>query len=185
MLLNEILNTIDIKEFYYIGESTNVKLYDVSFYCYQNDINYDLFNIFCENEWDFFSGYLKNVGASLEFIGSTSSFYFIPTPLDFNFYYMRDFKRSEPEERCRMLFDEFLYYTGAYDSLEEMIDAGWGVDEIKKEWMQYCANVLTPINEACEYLDLFKLNQVNSFIEFLNDNQDIDIDIDIEIAEAA
>ena len=54
-----------------------------------------------------------------------------------------------------------------------MIDAGWAVDEIKKEWAQYCADVLTPINEAWEYLDLFKLNQVNNFIEFLNDNIDI------------
>ena len=174
MLLNEILNTIDIEEFYYIGESTNVKLYDVSFYCYQNDINDNLFNIFCENEWDFYSGYLKNVGANLEFKGRTSSFYFIPAVFDLNYYYMRDFERSEPGERRRMLFDEFLYYTGAYDSLEEMIDAGWSVDEIKKEWVQYCADVLTPINEAWCYLDTFKLNQVNSFIEFLNDNQDIE-----------
>ena len=75
-----------------------------------------------------------------------------------------------------MLFDEFLYHTGLYDSLGEMIDAGWGVDEIKKEWAQYCADVLTPINEAWEYLDLFKLNQVNSFIEFLNDNLDIKVE---------
>ena len=175
MLLNEILNTIDIKEFYYIGESTNVKLYDVSFYCYQNDINDDLFNIFCENEWDFFSDYLKELGASLEFIGRSSSFYFIPTRFDFNCYYMRECEKNEPEERRRMLFDEFLYYTGAYDSLGEMIDNGWSVDEIKKEWMQYCADVLTPINTAWKYLDLFKLNQVNSFIEFLNDNQDIEM----------
>ena len=182
MLLNEILNTIDIEEFYYIGEATNAKLYDVSYYCYQNDIddiNDNLFNIFCENEWDFFSDYLKDVGAALEFIGRTSSFYFIPAAFNFNCYYMSSFERSEPEERRSMLFDEFLYYTGAYDSLGEMIDAGWGVDEIKKEWAQYCADVLTPINEAWEYLDLFKLNQVNNFIEFLNDN------IDIEIVEVA
>ena len=44
MLLNEILNTIDIEEFYYIGEATNAKIYDVSYYCYQNDINDNLFN---------------------------------------------------------------------------------------------------------------------------------------------
>ena len=175
MLLNEILNTIDIKEFYYIGESTNVKLYDVSFYCYQNEINDNLFNIFCENEWDFFSDYLKELGANLECIGRSSSFYFIPVAFNFNCYYMRDFKRSEPEERRRMVWDEFLYHTGIYDSLEEMIDAGWSVDEIKKEWVQYCADVLTPINAAWHYLDFFKLNQVNSFIEFLNDNQDIEI----------
>ena len=91
MLLNEILNTIDIEEFYYIGEATNAKLYDVSFYCYQNDIddiNDNLFNIFCENEWDFFSDYLKGVGAALEFIGRTSSFYFIPAAFNFNCYYI-------------------------------------------------------------------------------------------------
>ena len=179
MLLDEILNTIDIKEFYYIGEATNAKLYDVSFYCYQNDINDNLFNIFCDNEWDFFSDYLKDVGADLEFIGRTSSFYFIPAAFEFNCYYMSSYERSEPEERRRMLFDEFLYHTGIYDSLGEMIDAGWGVDEIKKEWAQYCADALDPINQAWEYLDLFKLNQVNSFIEFLNDN------LDIEIVEAA
>ena len=179
MLLNEILNTVNIDQFYYIGESTNAKLYDVSFYCYQNEINDNLFNIFCENEWDFFINYLKELDASLEFIGLSSSFYFIPASFDFNCYYMSSFEGSEPEGRRRLVFDEFLYYTGAYDSLEEMIDAGWGVDEIKKEWMQYCANVLTPINEAWEYLDIFKLNQVNSFIEFLNDN------LDIEIVEAA
>ena len=179
MLLNEILNTINIEEFYYIGEATNTKLYDVSFYCYQHDIDDNLFNIFCENEWDFFSDYLKGVGAALEFIGRTSSFYFIPAAFNFNCYYMSSFERSEPEERRGMLFNEFLYYIGAYDSLGEMIDAGWGVDEIKKEWAQYCADVLTPINEAWQYLDLFKLTQINNFIEFLDDN------IDIEIVETA
>ena len=80
---------------------------------------------------------------------------------------MSSFERSEPEERRSMLFDVFLFHAGAYDSLGEMIDAGWGVDEIKKEWAQYCADVLTPINEAWEYLDLFKLDQVNNFIEYL------------------
>ena len=175
MLLNEILNTVNIEQFYYIGESTNVKLYDVSFYCYQNDINDDLFNIFCENECDFFSDYLKETGANLEYIGRSSSFYFVPAGFNFNCYYMREYETSEPEERRRLLFDDFLYYTGAYDSLEKMIDDGWSVDEIKKEWAQYCADVLTPINTAWKYLDLFKLNQVNNFIEFLNDNQDIEI----------
>ena len=178
MLLNEILNTVNIDQFYYIGEPTNAKFYDVSYYCYQNDINDihdNLFNIFCENEWDFFSDYLKELDANLEFIGRTSSFYFIPAAFDFNCYYMREYETSEPEDRRRIVFDEFLYYTGSYDSLGEMIDAGWEVDEIKKEWVQYCADVLTPINAAWQYLDLFKLNQVNSFIEFLNDNQDIEI----------
>ena len=175
MLLDEVLNTIDIKEFYYIGESTNVKLHDVSFYCYQNNIDDNLFNIFCENEWDFFSDYLKEVKATLEYIGRSSSFYFIPASFNFNCYDMREYETSEPTERRRLLFDDFLYYTGAYVSLEKMIDDGWSVDEIKKEWAQYCADVLTPINTAWEYLDLFKLNQVNSFIEFLNDNQDIEL----------
>ena len=176
MLLNEILNTIDIKEFDYIGEPTNAKLYDVSYYCYQNDINDNLFNMFCENEWDFFEECLKDGGGTLEFIGRTSSFYFIPAAFDFNVYYMSSFNDSDILERRRMLFDEFLYHTGIYDSLGEMIDAGWGVDDIKKEWAQYCDDVLNPINEAWDYLDCFKANQVNSFIEFLNDNLDIKVE---------
>lgn len=179
MLLNEILNTVNIDQFYYIGESTNTKLYDVSMYSCSQDLDPYYFNEFCNIEFDFFKDYLNDVGADLEFIGSTSSFYFVPAAFDFNCYYMSSYERSEPEERRRMLFDEFLYHTGIYDSLGEMIDAGWGVDEIKKEWAQYCADVLTPINEAWEYLDAFKLNQVDSFIEFLNDN------LDIEIVEAA
>ena len=167
MLLNEILNTIDIEEFYYIGEATNAKLYDVSYYSCSQDLDPYYFNDFCNIELDYFKEYLKDVGAALEFIGSTSSFYFIPAAFNFNVYYVSSFERSEPEERRSMLFDEFLFHAGAYDSLGEMIDAGWGVDEIKKEWAQYCADVLTPINEAWEYLDLFKLDQVNNFIEYL------------------
>ena len=73
----------------------------------------------------------------------------------------------EPAAKREILFDEFLYYTGAYDTLGEMIDAGWGVDEIKREWAQYCADVLTPINEAWNYLKVFKENQLTNFIEYM------------------
>ena len=110
MLLNEILNTIDIEEFYYIGEATNAKLYDVSYYSCSQDLDPYYFNDFCNIELDYFKEYLKDVGAALEFIGSTSSFYFIPAAFDFNVYYMSSFERSEPEERRSMLFDEFLFH---------------------------------------------------------------------------
>ena len=179
MLLKEILETIELDRFYNLGEATNAKLYDVSYYCYENNIDDGAFNSFCEIEYYFFSDYLKEVGAETTHIGRTSSFYFVPRAFDFNCYYMSSFNNSDIVERRRMLFDEFLYHTGIYDSLGEMIDAGWGVDDIKKEWAQYCDDVLDPINEAWDYLDCFKANQVNNFIDYLNNN------LDIEIVEAA
>ena len=66
-----------------------------------------------------------------------------------------------------MMFIEFLYFSGDFDSLGEMIAAGWTVDEIKKEWAQFCADMVGPINKAWEYLDAFKLNQLDYFIEYL------------------
>lgn len=167
MLLNEILNTVNIDRFYYIGEATNAKLYDVSFYCYQNDIDDTLFNEFCAAEWDFFEDCLKDGGGALEFIGRTSSFYFVPRDIIFYWHDISMYAGCEPAAKREILFDEFLYYAGAYDTLGEMIDAGWGVDEIKKEWAQYCADVLTPINEAWNYLKVFKENQLANFIEYM------------------
>ena len=167
MLLKEILETIELDRFYNLGEATDAKLYDVSMYTCSQDLDPFYFNDFCNIEFDFFKDYLKDVGAALEFIGRTSSFYFIPAAFDFNVYYMSSFNDSDILERRRMLFDEFLYHTGLYDSLGEMIDAGWGVDEIKKEWAQYCDDALDPINQAWEYLDLFKLNQLDTFIEYM------------------
>ena len=167
MLLNEILNTVNIDQFYYIGESTDAKLYDVSYYSCSQDLDPFYFNDFCNIEFYFFKDYLKDVGAALEFIGRTSSFYFISSDIIFYWHDISMYAGCEPAAKREILFDEFLYYTGAYDTLGEMIDAGWGVDEIKREWAQYCADVLTPINEAWNYLKVFKENQLTNFIEYM------------------
>ena len=58
-----------------IGSQENLKLYDVSDYCYENDIDIELFNKFCQVEYDFFEDFLNEKNVKLKSIGRTSSFY--------------------------------------------------------------------------------------------------------------
>lgn len=62
-----------------ISESVNLKLYDVSYYVYENNIDIMYFDHFCENEFYFFEEFVKEEFdielGDFKKIGRTSSFY--------------------------------------------------------------------------------------------------------------
>ena len=166
--MENILSCVELDLFNHLGELTNAKVHDVSYYCYENNIEESIFNDFCFDEWDFFENNIKEINVDILHLNPfTSSFYFINNDYNFNCYYLSSFRNATNEEKREMLLEEFCYHSGYYISVDEMLESDWNIEDIKASFKTYCYEILEPINEAYDTLNDFKKNQVAIFCEYL------------------
>ena len=105
--MENILSCVELDLFDHLGELTNAKIHDVSYYCYENNIEESIFNDFCFDEWDFFENNIKEINVDILHLNPfTSSFYFINNDYNFNCYYLSSFGNATNEEKSKI--DEIL-----------------------------------------------------------------------------
>ena len=171
----------------YVGNITNLKLYDANYLAYKiaeesgNEEVFEAFNNFCQESFDTFIEDSESPmrGLKLKHLGRTSSFR-IDTEdgLYGGAYYYDDYNNASKEEKKQMLYEEFLYIQNTDESDFEEMDE----DEIElliEEMKDYIEN-FNNIIEAYKEIEDFKKNQVEYFKEYIED-----YDYDFNIPEEA
>ena len=171
----------------YVGNITNLKLYDANYLAYKiaeesgNEEVFEAFNNFCQESFDTFIEDRESPmrGLKLKHLERTSSFR-IDTEdgLYGGAYYYDDYNNASKEEKKQMLYEEFLYIQNTDESDFEEMDK----DEIElliEEMKDYIEN-FNNIIEAYKEIEDFKKNQVEYFKEYIED-----YDYDFNIPEEA
>ena len=171
----------------YVGNVTNLKLYDANYLACKiaeesgNEEAFEAFNNFCQESFDTFMEDSESPmrGLKIKHIGRTSSFR-IDTEdgLFGRAYYYDDYNNASKEEKKQMLYEEFLYIQNTDESDFEEMDK----DEIElliEEMKDYVAS-FDDIIKAYDEIEDFKKNQVEYFKEYIED-----YDYDFEIPEEA
>ena len=171
----------------YVGNVTNLKLYDANYLACRiaeengNEEAFEAFNNFCQESFDTFIEDSESPmrGLKLKHLGRTSSFR-IDTEdgLYGGAYYYDDYNNASKEEKKQMLYEEFLYIQNTDESDFEEMDE----DEIElliEEMKDYIEN-FNNIIEAYKEIEDFKKNQVEYFKEYIED-----YDYDFNIPEEA
>ena len=171
----------------YVGNITNLKLYDANYLACKiaeengNEEVFEAFNSFCQESFDTFMEDSESPmrGLKLKHLGRTSSFR-IDTEdgLYGGVYYYDDYNNASKEEKKQMLYEEFLYIQNTDESDFEEMDT----DEIElliEEMKDYIEN-FNNIIEAYKEIEDFKKNQVEYFKEYIED-----YDYDFNIPEEA
>ena len=171
----------------YVGNVTNLKLYDANYLACRiaeesgNEEAFEAFNNFCQESFDTFMEDSESPmrGLKLKHLGRTSSFR-IDTEdgLYGGAYYYDDYNNASKEEKKQMLYEEFLYIQNTDESDFEEMDK----DEIElliEEMKDYIEN-FNNIIEAYKEIEDFKKNQVEYFKEYIED-----YDYDFNIPEEA
>ena len=171
----------------YVGNVTNLKLYDANYLACRiaeengNEEAFEAFNNFCQESFDTFIEDSESPmrGLKLKHLGRTSSFR-IDTEdgLYGGAYYYDDYNNASKEEKKQMLYEEFLYIQNTDESDFEEMDK----DEIElliEEMKDYIEN-FNNIIEAYKEIEDFKKNQVEYFKEYIED-----YDYDFNIPEEA
>ena len=87
-VLEGLVERLEKEGFEILIEATNVKMYNLSIYTFENfeeKEGIDIFNRICEGEYSFFIDELREKGCETSYIDRTSSFYVIPECNAFTF----------------------------------------------------------------------------------------------------
>ena len=196
-LLNK--NIMDLKnrigdKIEYLGSTENLKLHEIAMYCYDNNVEIELFNIFCQFEFDNFMEILKENDIELNYIGRTSTFrvignYFL-TNDNYSIYEIENFDNTSIiKEKIIYLIENYFYKSYSYcfdfkfDKEGNIIDFDY--NELKNYILEYSDskevlkniykelwnnNVIEELNNIVstyKYIQEFKENQIEIFKNFL------------------
>lgn len=164
--VNEVIKDEElVKGINRLGEYTNLKLYDIcSEFEFNNDCDYDNFNLFCQFSFEDFESYLNENNLKMDYIGRTSSFRLIDKKSNLSYYYGQDWEDVELEEKAIMLLQEFLSYSNIFITVEEIISGEHLIDEEDIEEFDYYYDMET--NEDKDFIKDFK-DFVKYEVEFL------------------
>ena len=174
---------------------TNLKLYDVSYYVGDDEKLLKHFENFCECEYDYFQYWLEENMLETEYIGRTSSFYFYggyaeSNFYDFDIYDMKDDKNIFDtlgygiESESEIIFDsgslEYAYYElenvlnydlSDSDDLNDLeIDLDNTIEELQ-EYLHAYYKEIKAVKRAYKWLESYKKYQVESFKDFVENNE--------------
>ena len=183
----KLMGMITGKVVKYVGNVTNLKLYDANYLACKiaeesgNEEAFEAFNNFCQESFDTFMEDSESPmrGLKFKYIGRTSSF-MIDTEDELYgmVYYYDEYNGATEKEKKQMLYEEFLYIQNTDESDFEEMDE----DEIElliEEMKDYVAS-FDDIIKAYDEIEDFKKNQVEYFKEYIED-----YDYDFEIPEEA
>lgn len=140
---------------------TNLKLYDVAFRC-KND---EIFNSFCEYNFEMFSDFLEDKNLKLKPNGNTSSFYIVSK------YYESVFERNN-FNKYNFYFDYIggdLYLTIENEKESDLSEYDKNImDREIKDFKESMIDVLS----AYKYIEDFKKNQIEIYNEWLELNSE-------------
>ena len=188
--INEVIKDEELtKGINRLGEYTNLKLYDIcSEFEFNNDYDYDNFNLFCQFSFEDFENYLDENHLKMDYIGRTSSFRLIDKNSNLSYYYGQDWEDVELEEKAIMLLQEFLSYSNIFITVDDIISGEHTINEEDIEEFDYYYNMETNEDKdfikdfkdfvkyeveyfegAYKYIEDFKENQCTYYKEFLGE----------------
>ena len=101
---NETIANFDLGLVEHLGETTNLKLYDIVSEFLDMNYFYNIFNDFCECEFEHFTEMLSCNNIKMTHIGNTSSFYLEHENFNlFEYNYYHEFADKSPLEKLEML----------------------------------------------------------------------------------
>ena len=175
---------------------TNLKLYDVAFYVGNDEKLLKHFENFCECEYDYFQYWLEENNLKTEQLGRTSSFYFYSLDknpysfYDFDIYDMKDDKNIfdtlgyglESELETLFISNDFYqayynlendlkYYLLDYDELDDLETELEDAIEELEEYLQAYYEEIKAVRRAYKWLETYKKYQVESFKDFVENNE--------------
>lgn len=163
---------------------TNLKLYDIA-YNFELDCNFEWY---CDQEYQFFTEFMKEKDLDTIQVGRTSSFYIVPARLnetfnDMDYIYTYDAPESMEHDkpmdyigwRYQCLKD---YNDTDIESIIEILESEIN-DEIDR--LEYFINLtiseieydVTAVSEGYDYIDTCKKYQVESYKEFSSYNSEV------------
>lgn len=174
---------------------TNLKLYDIAYYAGSNEKLLSHFENYCHSEYEYFKYWLQEQMLETEYIGRTSSFYFYggyaeSNFYDFDIYDMKDDKNIFDslgyglESELETLFNSENIYQAFYDfenycrydlldsedldNLETELDNS--IYELE-EYLQAYYKEVKAVKRAYKWLENYKVNQVDSFKDYVENNE--------------
>lgn len=168
---------------------TNLKLYDVSSYVYDNfedDEGIELFNNFASHEFDYFKEFIIDEhNLILNQVGRSSTFVILPD----EYVYFLDSDNLDYIDvyECLMIDVDFNQYRTLAEQITQLYNDGDDVSDFIESWLdsyqidldQLEENIdlmecyFEPLKNAYDYIESFKANQVELFKEFTGMNEDV------------
>ena len=174
---------------------TNLKLHDVAFYVGDDEKLLKHFENFCECEYDYFKYWLDENMLKTEYIGRTSSFKFYggyaeSNFYDFDIYDMKDDQNIfdtlgyglESELETLFISNDFYqayynlendlkYYLLDYDELDDLEAELENTIEELEEYLHAYYKEIKAVKRAYKWLETYKKYQVESFKDFVENNE--------------
>ena len=174
---------------------TNLKLHDIAFYVGDNEKLLNHFENYCHSEYEYFNDWLQENNLKIEQIGRTSSFYFYSDESPYNFYDFDIYDMKDDnnifntlgyglESELETLFDSDDFYqayynlendchmslTDEYDLDDLEIELENSIEELE-EYLQAYYKEIKAVKRAYKWLEDYKKYQVESFKDFVENNE--------------
>lgn len=176
---NEVIANFDLTLLKNLGRTTNLKLHDIVYEYSDMNHFFDIFNEFCQCEFEHFTEMLDCNNIEMTHIGNTSSFYLEHARFnlfEYDEYY--EFEDKSPLEKLEMLIlneinhmfdtnDFTLFANSILEVNEEYIDHN-DIDMLTDE-VESTINILKDLNCMYDYIDSVKDRQCELFMEFIED----------------
>ena len=174
---------------------TDLKLHDVSYYVGNDEKSLIDFENFCSAEYDYFQYWLEENMLQTEYIGRTSSFKFYggyaeSNFYDFDIYDMKDDQNIfdtlgyglESELETLFISNDFYqayynlendlkYYLLDYDELDDLEAELENTIEELEEYLHAYYKEIKAVKRAYKWLETYKKYQVESFKDFVENNE--------------
>lgn len=178
----------------YLGEKTNLKLYDLNEFICDNEeyFSFDEFNMFCVERYETFKEYLDENYLELKYIGRTSSFY-VGTKWLYEYYDKNSYDNESIMKKKMMVIEEFLYheynicianefysmFTAIKQKLSDIdneiresfdnLSDNEIIEEIVNQFKENYLDDLDSIKQCYDYIIDFKANSIRIFTEEYED----------------
>lgn len=170
---------------------TDLKLHDVAYYIGDDEKSLNVFEDFCQFQYDMFLEWLDENDLNTEYIGRTSSFYFHGQNIyDFDIYDMKEDNNIFDtlgyglESELGTLFNSESMYKAFYDfenyyqydlldsdDLDDLeIELENAIEELQEHLIAYYKEIKA-VKRAYKWLEDYKKHQVENFKDYVENNE--------------
>ena len=178
---NELIANFDLNLLDNLGETTNLKLYDIVHEYGDMNYFYNVFNEFCQCEFDHFEEMLSCNNLKMTHINRTSSFYIEHENFDFfSLNYASDFEGKTHLEKLELFI---LNEINQLFDIEDITLFANSIIKVNEDWVdpedidmlineiESTTDILKDLKCMYDYIESFKERQCEIFAEFIEDQE--------------
>ena len=176
---NKVIANFDLSLLDCLGETTNLKLYDIVYKYEDMNYFYNVFNEFCQCEYEHFEEILSCNNLKMTYINRTSSFYIEHENFNlFSLNYASDFEGKTHIEKLELLI---LNEINQLFDIEDITLFANGIIKVDKDYISHedidmlineiesTTDILKDLKCMYDYIESFKERQCEIFAEFMED----------------